>query len=32
MSLLGGKDREVGREGDGLVKDHFLLSISKDPR
>ncbi len=29
MSLLGGKDREVGREGDGEVKDHFFIAYPK---
>jgi len=29
MSLLGGKDREVGREGDAEVKDHFFIVYLK---
>jgi hypothetical protein len=29
MSLLGGKDREVGREGDSEVKDHFFIVYLK---
>jgi hypothetical protein len=29
MSLLGEKDREVGRGGDGEVKDHFFIVYLK---